>query len=30
VLVTAAVAEDVPGELVGVRYLVNDGEVNRE
>jgi DNA replication and repair protein RecF len=30
VLVTAAVAEDVPGELAGARYLVADGEVHRE
>ncbi|HEX6359763.1 DNA replication/repair protein RecF [Actinophytocola sp.] len=30
VLVTAAVAEDVPSELAGARYLVADGEVNRE
>jgi DNA replication and repair protein RecF len=30
VLVTAAVAEDVPSELVGARYLVADGEVHRE
>ena len=30
VLVTAAVAEDVPGELAGARYLVADGEVRRE
>jgi DNA replication and repair protein RecF len=30
VLVTAAVAEDVPSELVGARYLVSDGEVRRE
>ncbi|MFC7618427.1 DNA replication and repair protein RecF [Actinokineospora soli] len=29
VLVTAAVAEDVPGELVGARYSVADGEVRR-
>jgi DNA replication and repair protein RecF len=29
VLVTAAVAEDVPSELVGARYLVSDGEVRR-
>ncbi|SDC80057.1 DNA replication/repair protein RecF [Actinokineospora iranica] len=29
VLVTAAVAEDVPGELTGVRYSVSDGEVRR-
>jgi DNA replication and repair protein RecF len=30
VLVTAAVPEDVPGELAGARYLVSDGEVHRE
>jgi DNA replication and repair protein RecF len=30
VLVTAAVAEDVPEVLRGVRYLVADGEVTRE
>ncbi|HYQ69030.1 DNA replication/repair protein RecF [Actinophytocola sp.] len=30
VLVTAAVAEDVPKELAGARYLVADGEVHRE
>jgi DNA replication and repair protein RecF len=30
VLVTAAVPEDVPGELTGARYLVSDGEVHRE
>ena len=30
VLVTAAVAEDVPRELTGARYLVADGEVRRE
>jgi DNA replication and repair protein RecF len=30
VLVTAAVAEDVPAELAGARYLVADGEVRRE
>ncbi len=30
VLVTAAVPEDVPGELAGARYLVSDGEVRRE
>ena len=30
VLVTAAVAEDVPSELAGARYLVADGEVHRE
>jgi len=30
VLVTAAVAEDVPRELVGARYLVADGEIRRE
>jgi DNA replication and repair protein RecF len=30
VLVTAAVAEDVPAELAGARYLVADGEVHRE
>jgi DNA replication and repair protein RecF len=30
VLVTAAVAEDVPSELAGARYLVADGEVRRE
>jgi DNA replication and repair protein RecF len=30
VLVTAAVPEDVPGELAGARYLVADGEVHRE
>lgn len=30
VLVTAAVAEDVPRELSGARYLVADGEVRRE
>ncbi|MFL6120716.1 DNA replication/repair protein RecF [Actinophytocola sp.] len=30
VLVTAAVAEDVPAELTGARYLVADGEVHRE
>jgi DNA replication and repair protein RecF len=29
VLVTAAVAEDVPEELAGARYQVRDGEVNR-
>ena len=29
VLVTAAVAEDVPEELAGARYEVRDGEVNR-
>ncbi len=29
VLVTAAVEEDVPGELVGARYSVADGEVRR-
>ena len=29
VLVTAAVAEDVPEELAGARYEVGDGEVNR-
>ena len=29
VLVTAAVAEDVPNELMGVRYVVSDGEVRR-
>ena len=29
VLVTAAVAEDVPGELLGARYDVADGEVRR-
>jgi len=29
VLVTAAVAEDVPTELTGTRYLVSDGEVHR-
>ncbi|PPK68104.1 DNA replication/repair protein RecF [Actinokineospora auranticolor] len=29
VLVTAAVAEDVPDELAGVRYAVGDGEVSR-
>jgi DNA replication and repair protein RecF len=29
VLVTAAVAEDVPSELAGARYLVADGEVHR-
>ena len=30
VLVTAAVAADVPAVLAGVRYLVADGEVVRE
>ena len=30
VLVTAAVAADVPEKLAGVRYLVADGEVRRE
>lgn len=30
VLVTAAVAEDVPEGLVGQRFLVKDGEVNRD
>jgi DNA replication and repair protein RecF len=30
VLVTAAVAEDVPAALAGVRYAVADGEVSRE
>lgn len=30
VLVTAAVAEDVPERLAGVRYLVGDGEVVRD
>lgn len=30
VLVTAAVAEDVPAELSGARYVVADGEVRRE
>ncbi|HEY0950307.1 DNA replication/repair protein RecF [Nocardioides sp.] len=30
VLVTAAVAEDVPAALAGVRYAVGDGEVTRE
>lgn len=29
VLVTAAVAEDVPNELAGARYVVSDGEVRR-
>ena len=29
VVVTAAVEEDVPGELAGVRYAVSDGEVRR-
>ena len=29
VLVTAAVAEDVPEELLGARYDVADGEVRR-
>ncbi len=29
VLVTAAVAEDVPEELAGARYEVHEGEVNR-
>ena len=29
VMVTAAVAEDVPEELAGARYEVRDGEVNR-
>ncbi|WP_199428818.1 DNA replication/repair protein RecF [Qaidamihabitans albus] len=29
VLVTAAVDEDVPGELTGVRFLVSEGEVKR-
>ena len=30
VLVTAAVAADVPAALAGVRYAVGDGEVRRE
>ena len=30
VLVTAAVAEDVPGELTGARYTVADGVVERD
>ena len=30
VLVTAAVAADVPEALAGVRYLVADGEVTRD
>jgi DNA replication and repair protein RecF len=30
VLVTAAVAEDVPAALAGVRYVVSDGDVSRE
>ncbi|QBR92892.1 DNA replication/repair protein RecF [Nocardioides euryhalodurans] len=30
VLVTAAVADDVPAALAGVRYLVADGEVTRD
>jgi len=30
VLVTAAVAADVPEKLAGTRYLVADGEVTRE
>jgi DNA replication and repair protein RecF len=30
VLVTAAVAADVPASLQGVRYLVADGEVRRD
>jgi DNA replication and repair protein RecF len=30
VLVTAAVAEDVPAALAGVRYLVGNGEVHRD
>ena len=30
VLVTAAVAADVPASLQGVRYLVADGEVTRD
>jgi DNA replication and repair protein RecF len=30
VIVTAAVAEDVPTELSGARYTVADGEVRRE
>jgi DNA replication and repair protein RecF len=30
VLVTAAVADDVPEKLAGVRYVVGDGEVRRE
>jgi DNA replication and repair protein RecF len=29
VLITAAVAEDIPAELVGVRFDVADGQVNR-
>lgn len=29
VLITAAVDEDVPGELSGTRFTVSDGEVNR-
>ena len=30
VLVTAAVAADVPASLQGVRYLVSDGAVTRD
>ncbi|MGH3517048.1 MAG: DNA replication/repair protein RecF [Haloechinothrix sp.] len=30
VLITAAVDEDVPAELLGVRYRVDDGKVSRE
>jgi DNA replication and repair protein RecF len=30
VLVTAAVADDVPGELAGARFDVTDGEVRRD
>ncbi|GAA3860333.1 DNA replication/repair protein RecF [Saccharothrix violaceirubra] len=30
VFITAAVAEDVPEELVGARFVVDDGEVRRE
>jgi len=29
-LVTAAVADDVPEKLAGVRFVVGDGEVRRE